>query len=477
MEARREPWLRRSATDRYLSGLAGGVGQRLQFDPLLLRVGLVGATTFLAYAGENLHPFVLVPYFLAWALIPPAQGRSLLARFREREAIQELLGAFVLLVIGILVLADTDYAVAVGLGAIALALFSDRGRNNLTTPPVVGPTDPGASAEASGLEGSRGLVFGRSLNIGQRATRLFERDERPARREPALWPLTLSLLVLLGIVSILIDRFTEPGMDPRIFLNLALVAIGSVLMLSVWRGRARVTILWALVLLPLWIAYSVADVGRFAGEGTSLNVVTSGDLLSPDLAYAHGYGELTVDFRQVDLADGSETTVAVDLTAGRAVVIVPGDVTIKVQGKVGLGGYNVQSPPFWFHNADMVNGRIDRTFSALGVACFTHEQSEEGLIEMARRSGLTVAGNQNVVDVIAAAGFDEPRFAYSGQTEEWFANDQDELRLTDVDYFTVQSTNEGLLCAQQDPPANPATLTIEPTIGIGRLEISRVEVS
>ena len=67
IEVRREPWLRRSGSDRYLSGLAGGVGQRLRFDPLLLRVGLVGATTFLAYAGGQLHPFVLVPYFLAWA--------------------------------------------------------------------------------------------------------------------------------------------------------------------------------------------------------------------------------------------------------------------------------------------------------------------------------------------------------------------------------------------------------------------------
>ncbi len=494
IETRTEPWLRRSDRDKYLSGLAGGIARRFQFDPLILRVGLVGATTFAAYAGPNLHWLVLVPYFLGWILVPPAEGRALVARLGERAALQEVLGALVVLIIGLLVLADTQYAVAVGLGALALALFSDRREPHEELPPQkVAPSGAQPATRSDTQQETqvasdhdtptRGMVFGRNLKLGERASDLLTRPEKRQRREPALWPLTLSLLVLLAIVSILIDRFMSPGMDPRVVVNLALLAIGSVLVLSFWRGRARITALWALALVPFWIAFSLADVGRFEGQGNALHTVQQSEIdqseLGDALAFELGYGDLTVDLRQVELAPGSETTLVMDLTVGSASVIVPRDVTVKIDGKVGLGSYRVLSPSYWQYDKSLANGEIKRTFGALGSECFQHEMDATEMRNLALRSGVAVIDVNDLPAAIEAAGFPRPIFSYTNQEQIWFES-QDEgqdVRLAEVDYYAVQMSEQGQLCTPVDPPSNPATLVIQPTVGIGNLEINRVDVN
>jgi phage shock protein C len=57
--------LRRSATDRMLGGVCGGLAEYSRIDPLLWRVGFIA----LALLGPG-----IVVYLLLWVLMPPAPG-------------------------------------------------------------------------------------------------------------------------------------------------------------------------------------------------------------------------------------------------------------------------------------------------------------------------------------------------------------------------------------------------------------------
>ena len=58
--------LRRRTSDRVLGGVAGGLGDYFNIDPLLVRIGFVGLMIF---GGAG-----LVLYVVAWLLIP-AEGQ------------------------------------------------------------------------------------------------------------------------------------------------------------------------------------------------------------------------------------------------------------------------------------------------------------------------------------------------------------------------------------------------------------------
>jgi phage shock protein C len=67
--------LRRSSDDRMLAGVAGGIGEYFDIDPVLVRIGFVAATLF---AGTG-----LILYPIAWLVVPGADGRAIL---RPRSA-------------------------------------------------------------------------------------------------------------------------------------------------------------------------------------------------------------------------------------------------------------------------------------------------------------------------------------------------------------------------------------------------------
>src|SRR3954452_5859102 len=61
--------LRRSSHDRMVAGVAGGIGEYFDIDPVLVRIGFVAATLF-AGAGLFLYP-------IAWLVVPGADGRAI----------------------------------------------------------------------------------------------------------------------------------------------------------------------------------------------------------------------------------------------------------------------------------------------------------------------------------------------------------------------------------------------------------------
>ena len=62
--------LRRSSRDRMVAGVAGGIGEYFDIDPVLVRIAFVAATLF---AGTG-----LILYPIAWLVVPDPDGRALL---------------------------------------------------------------------------------------------------------------------------------------------------------------------------------------------------------------------------------------------------------------------------------------------------------------------------------------------------------------------------------------------------------------
>ena len=65
--ARRRFVLRRSRSDRMLSGVCGGLAEAMDVDPTLVRLGLVALTVLGAGSGALL-------YIAAWVLVPEADA-------------------------------------------------------------------------------------------------------------------------------------------------------------------------------------------------------------------------------------------------------------------------------------------------------------------------------------------------------------------------------------------------------------------
>jgi phage shock protein PspC (stress-responsive transcriptional regulator) len=491
-------FFRRSSRDRYLGGVAGGIAERFAIDPAFIRFGLVAATIYLAFAdGGGAHVLVLLPYVMLWALVRTSTGPALLGQIGDSAARRELALAGVTLIAGLVLLDEPESILVLFLGGLAVVLLRDRpsppdgehsaadehGPDAAHPPASTRPAPPPMSRQAPRA------FLGRTL--GQRPVRA-----RRPRREPPLWPLTLGLLTVIGAVGIALDQATD-GIDPRIVIDLALVAVGGVLVLSVWRGRAAITIVALAGLIPLWLATSVPDVGRFPGQGIEQfrpTTVATGE----DLVYELGYGNLDVNLRDFSAEPGSTTTVAVRITAGRAVVTVPSDARIEVAGTIGLGSLQVVAPGrFLFRDSDpALNRHFDRRYPALGVECDEIVTAEDELTYLARESGVPVGDDvrgDRLADAIAAAGFPRPtfkstdQFGGSGGGATDPASEFDEPGVSEPNRgpSTTNGSGQSLwtvslsqfaygLCSPVAPPADPTSFLIKPTIGFGTLEIHRV---
>jgi hypothetical protein len=115
----------------------------------------------------------------------------------------------------------------------------------------------------------------------------------------------------------------------------ALIAVGGGLVAGSFLGQMR-----GLVALGITLSVALA-VAMFAapllGDGVGGRTYTISNVSALDPDYVHGIGELVVDLRSLDVADGESIAVHLDLGIGNAVVRLPDDVDALVAGDVGLG--------------------------------------------------------------------------------------------------------------------------------------------
>ena len=511
--------------NRYLAGVAGGLGEQLGVDPFFVRTAFAVGTVALADGASAILPGL---YLVLWLVVPTADERSILRRLFTVPAAQEALAAVLLFSFVLIVLSVRGLIGALALLGLAWALLTNwvhLGSSAMSSQPVV-PNQAKSSttqiqpvaAEAS--ESSAGL----SDQAAKRWARTWRRaspDAPPPKpsSEPSLFPIALGLLVALAVVSIALDNMLDPGVDPAVVADIGLGIVGMVVMIGAWKGRVAGSVLLAVPLLVIWVAFSVSGVGRFA-DGPGIVRPTS----VPDngeLSYEQGFGDLVVDLRSLELEPGSRTIVHTGVTAGATTVRVPTDTKLELRSHVGIGsvspiyvrvrGEPQHRPQYWAWpepesspSGPLVNGRWSVSLRSVQNRCFEfhHEWSQvapiyAGYVDLNQLErppdfhdpASAEKALQAISDNLAAieqAGYypPVPMTEYQFDSESALVIFDDNL----IDQpwqipFVAWVDSNGLPCVtdpyESDPrraaakPVEPATIIVETTTGIGTVEVIR----
>ena len=320
--------LHRRTDDRVLAGVASGLGDYFNVDPLLIRILLVASIVF-----GGLGIFL---YVAAWLLVPDDRSDQSIA---ERTlGTMSLPGGFlggVLAVIGALILlgivgtivADggTGLAFAVIVVVIGALLLRRTEAGTLASSPE--PTgDAAATADAGDATAPAPTV----APVAPVAT------PRPRVRRPPSplgWYAAGAALVGVGLLAIAESTgILFPALDH--YLGLAILVIGAALVIGAWWGRARALILVGLLLLPVAWTASLVDVPLEGGWGSrDFAPATAAELRD---AYRLAGGELVLDLTDYV---GSDAPVDIEASVGFGDlrVLLPEESGAVIDAAVGGG--------------------------------------------------------------------------------------------------------------------------------------------
>jgi phage shock protein PspC (stress-responsive transcriptional regulator)/predicted membrane protein len=284
----------RSPRDKVIAGVAGGLGRYFGVDPIFFRIGFVALAVF---GGIG---FLL--YGAAWLLVPleGGTGRPFDRRLQGRTL--TLIGAVVLAIAAI----------------AALGQVGDHGGWGWWW--WGGFFGPLALIAIAGLLGWSLL-----------------RDRRPEGPADARWiagRIAIVVAILAGSVVLFFGAALAAAAGGGLAVGALVVAIGLVLVAAAFRGGARWLILPALLIaLPAGVV-SAADIDLDGGIGEREYRPSS--LADMRDGYELGIGRLEVDLRDVALPDG-DRPLRLDLGVGEADLIVPEDVCVTLDSRVGAG--------------------------------------------------------------------------------------------------------------------------------------------
>jgi phage shock protein PspC (stress-responsive transcriptional regulator) len=382
--------LRRARSGRVLAGVAAGFARYCGIDPVLVRVALVVLTLF---GGTG-----VLLYVLGWLLLPEEGDDASVAEAligRGRSSVPAATGVL-LLALAVLVLAvgadrgPPTFPLLV-LAGIAVALLVRHGARRPPVPPPFArppssllrlgdvPAAPASDADRTRVAELLQAAAGAGLlditaaddrlawvyaatTRGELAAVVAEFPPewvygwespaamaltppavRTARRRSALGRLVLSLAVLAVGLAIGLDRATGVDLTVGNLLALALGVLGAGLVVGAWLGRAR----WLIALgIPLSLAVLLTsavpvDLHGGTGERRWRPVPVGG----PGQEYRLGAGDATLDLTAVDDADGAllgtrggrRVTIRAGLGLGRLSVLVPDNLDVEFDARVGLG--------------------------------------------------------------------------------------------------------------------------------------------
>ena len=308
--------LRRRVNDRVIGGVAGGLGDYFNVDPLLFRIGFVGLMIF---GGAG-----LVLYLIGWLLLP-AEGS-------DASMLEGLLRRFAL----------TPRRIGwIALAVLVFLLFSSATNNGWSYSLREGPLGIPGAAWALGVMVAGVLLLRRgetpraAAATGADTTALRAPAVRaaPRPRSPLAWYVIAGLLVAIGLLAI-VSRVAKVEVEAGQFFGAALAVLGIGLVVGAWWGRARILILLALLLLPVAVTASFVTAPLEGGIG--------------DVRYAPAtVAELRAEYRLMggrmvlDLTDLSVTSqtiqIAASVAVGELVVILPQGASVELHARVGAG--------------------------------------------------------------------------------------------------------------------------------------------
>ena len=374
--------LRRSADDRIISGVAGGIGSLAGVNSVTIRVGFI-LLTFVGGAGLWL-------YILGWLCLPRGDGSpSILAntlrgdsphRFRSMAGALLLSAAtaisvFLLgpLLLDLLAKFLSNGAVVVVLLAVALIAAgawlmwrpkaSQPSPHRSGQPPQEAASSPVAAAAAVSTmdveapTGSADSPGGGPLApTGRRRARLRaqtrrasarrrrrSRRQRRRRERSFLGPIASAVVLILVGGAVMLDRFDVFDTDPTLLVAVLVLIVGAVLVMSAFLGRAHGLILLGALLSAVLIVGIAADI-RSAWSGIGTERVEATSLRELEAEYRHGIGKLVVDLGEVDF-NGQSARLDLGLTIGELLVYVPADINLEMNAHIGAGDLHMDPSP------------------------------------------------------------------------------------------------------------------------------------
>lgn len=322
--------LRRSATDRVIAGVAGGIARRLDIPAWVVRVAFV----VLAFGGG----LGIALYVAGWLLITDDNdtepiARSLIERIQDRSGWIGIafVGLGVLIVVLGIDFIRGDLAIAVFIGVIGVMLY----RGELGG-------DTSRKSDSKTVERPATHPTPASLATP-------ERGETPPPKEPKppsiLGRLTIALALISSGVMAFFD-YAVTTFDPalRHYLGLVLGVVGVGLIVGSVLGRARGLIFVGILVAPMLVLSPLADVivgeVRIAGSDAPPALTSSFDerITSPAQLQDY-YHPDTGDFR-LDLSGlvlRQPRTVRIENGIGTITVIVPDRATTTVYAHTDLG--------------------------------------------------------------------------------------------------------------------------------------------
>lgn len=356
--------MRRSVSDRYVAGVAGGIGRHFGIDPTLIRV-LLAVLTLFGGAG------VLI-YGVCWLFVPE-EGKDRAALHIGAEPRRILLLAAVGIAF-LIAMGDAFSGFNAGWPiasiAILIAVFlivrdrqRDRKGRTETAQEARRYADEYAAKITDHYTGQYAAPY---APPNHEATVLagYHADETPTPPAPPappawqppvgqpplvpprpkrtgivwFWP-TLALIAIgLGIVGI-IDSGSA-SVDPGVYPAVALAITGAMLVVGSFVGRAGGLIVIGAVAT---LALSMATVlGTFHVDGRNLEAAPK-TAAEVQPTYETHMGRIQLDLTEVaDREALAGRTIDLDLNAGEITVIVPKSLNVDIEAEMGFaGGINI----------------------------------------------------------------------------------------------------------------------------------------
>ena len=315
--------LRLSSSDRYIAGVAGGLGRHFGIDPIVVRVLLAALCVF---GGLG-----ILIYGVLWAFVPSDRtGRAIIdLNPPTRRAILLIFGGIAALaVVGSAVGGfgglgghfAWPLTVVVAVVAIALAYLRP---GNYRTPPSA-PLDPTASSDAVGDAAP------------PTAARPVAPQVPPKPRRTGLilfWPTIAAIIAAFGVLGIVaVDNPLAPLWWPAT----ALAIVGVALVVGAFVGRPGGLIALGIVLLPGVIATTVLGSNGWHHQDLNDTPLSASAVGSN---YAIGTGQARLDLSQVkDPSALAGRTIRVSMKAGQIDVILPPGVRADVDADLEIAG-------------------------------------------------------------------------------------------------------------------------------------------
>ena len=311
--------LRRRTDDRVIGGVASGLGEFLNIDPLLIRIGFVGLMVF---GGMG-----LLLYLAGWALIPEqATNRSIAERMlkavgswnRALVIVLFAIGAFLFL--GAINRSFID--VSDGLWMFMLALLAV----------LIGALIMRSSGAESG--GAAGAM---PRTVDGVAPAMPSAPPAPRARSPLGLYVIGAAFVGIGALALLHNAFSA-NVTMGQYGGLAIGILGLGLVIGAWWGRARGLIWLGFLVLPVALGLSLVRVPLDGGWGTHRYTPASAREVQPD--YRLTGGKLRIDLTDITAAP-DPVTIHATVAFGQVYVLLPANASAEVDASVGGGAMYV----------------------------------------------------------------------------------------------------------------------------------------